>query len=312
MEAEDLHPDDAVEPSRRTVLMTGSLLVGLAAAGCTPTLHASEHDDDVTAPDRGPHPPDSTPETFEYLSAEEARTVDAVVGRIIPGDESDPGAVLAGVTIYIDHMLASFESFAEPTFMAAPFAAAVAAGERAAPAPDEIAVPEEELYRYGHQSRLTAREVYGLGLAALDRYAQTRYGALFADLSPERQDELLLVLDEVGARSEDDESGELSESVLDQAVDIFGDVDPGEFFSQVRSDTIAGMFADPAYGGNRNLVGWQLIGYPGAQRSYSTSELRHGTRKQPQAMLGMPAMNPDRPGGGTPALERHQHGVGTG
>ena len=36
-----------------------------------------------------------------------------------------------------------------------------------------------------------ALETYRLGLAALDRAARTRYGALFADCPPEQQDALL-------------------------------------------------------------------------------------------------------------------------
>ncbi|MDQ0254664.1 hypothetical protein J2S74_002043 [Evansella vedderi] len=38
-----------------------------------------------------------------------------------------------------------------------------------------------------------------------------------------------------------------------------------EFFYTLRQHTMEGMFADPKYGGNRNMVGWRLIGFPGAQ-----------------------------------------------
>ena len=48
------------------------------------------------------------------------------------------------------------------------------------------------------------------------------------------------------------------------------------FFTMVWSHTVEGMFSDPAYGGNRNAVGWKLIGFPGAQYGYSGEEMRYG------------------------------------
>jgi gluconate 2-dehydrogenase gamma chain len=40
------------------------------------------------------------------------------------------------------------------------------------------------------------------------------------------------------------------------------------FFSLLRTHTIEGMFCDPMHGGNRDLIGWQLIGFPGPRMSY--------------------------------------------
>jgi gluconate 2-dehydrogenase gamma chain len=39
------------------------------------------------------------------------------------------------------------------------------------------------------------------------------------------------------------------------------------FFSLLRQNTIEGMFSDPIHGGNANMVGWQLIGFPGPRMS---------------------------------------------
>jgi len=36
-----------------------------------------------------------------------------------------------------------------------------------------------------------------------------------------------------------------------------------EFFATVRFLTIAGMFCLPSQGGNRDHIGWQLIGFEG-------------------------------------------------
>jgi gluconate 2-dehydrogenase gamma chain len=40
------------------------------------------------------------------------------------------------------------------------------------------------------------------------------------------------------------------------------------FFQLLRRNTIEGMFCDPIHGGNADMVGWQLVGFPGPQMSY--------------------------------------------
>jgi gluconate 2-dehydrogenase gamma chain len=42
---------------------------------------------------------------------------------------------------------------------------------------------------------------------------------------------------------------------------FLGDVDQTPFFGAVRFLTLLGMFALPAYGGNRGGAGWRLIGF---------------------------------------------------
>ena len=64
----------------------------------------------------------------------------------------------------------------------------------------------------------------------------------------------------------------------------------------VLEDTYEGMFSDPVYGGNRDYIGWKLVGYPGAQRAYTPYELMHGPQhKRVQASRDMPPMNPGVP-----------------
>ena len=40
------------------------------------------------------------------------------------------------------------------------------------------------------------------------------------------------------------------------------------FFTLLRDMTVAGVLADPIYGGNDNKNGWRMMQYPGAQMSY--------------------------------------------
>ena len=69
----------------------------------------------------------------------------------------------------------------------------------------------------------------------------------------------------------------------------------GGFFDMLLNDTYEGMFADPLYGGNRDFAGWKLVGYPGAQRSYTPAELEQGPNERTiQSLTDMPAMHPGR------------------
>jgi gluconate 2-dehydrogenase gamma chain len=58
------------------------------------------------------------------------------------------------------------------------------------------------------------------------------------------------------------------------------------------------MFSDPVYGGNRNFVGWQLIGYPGAQRAYLPDEIAvegSGLTREIWSLTNMPHFHPGQP-----------------
>jgi len=99
-----------------------------------------------------------------------------------------------------------------------------------------------------------SREAYAAGLAALDRYAQSSRGAAFAQLSPVDQDSVLIDV-ETGA-----------------ATGFAGGSAP--FFSLLLNHTHQGTFGDPYYGGNRNFVGWDLLGYPGVRTMVSAADQR--------------------------------------
>jgi gluconate 2-dehydrogenase gamma chain len=307
--------------SRRTFLGMGSLLSGAVLAGCAADAPAEPYQH---AESTGPVP---TPGVYRFFTPEEVPVVEAIAGRIIPGDDEDPGAREAGVVTYIDAKLAAFEGFAEPTFLRGPTVQTVSGGEAAAG--EGPVVPEDQAYRYGYQSGTMPQELYRNGLQALDRYSQARFDTGFVDLSEEDQDAVLEVLDRIQQRSEQsgqsrqggsatggDEGGGQESGSANQEAEAaaaeraFGELDPGAFFTTVREDTIEGMFADPSHGGNRDMVGWALVGYPGPQRAYSPGEMLFGTDRRRQSHADLPVMNPDRPGGAPRgALEQPRRGV---
>ncbi len=55
------------------------------------------------------------------------------------------------------------------------------------------------------------------------------------------------------------------------------------FFSLLRKNTIEGMFCDPMHGGNIDMVGWQLIGFPGPRmNNYEDVEKHFGEAFRPK------------------------------
>jgi gluconate 2-dehydrogenase gamma chain len=96
--------------------------------------------------------------------------------------------------------------------------------------------------------------VYRRGFTALADLTSNRFGTTFVDATGAQRTLLML------------EMSELSE----RAPDVF----LGQFFRIVREHTIQGFFGDPAYGGNRDTVGWKLVGFPGAQWGYSHEQMQ--------------------------------------
>lgn len=60
-------------------------------------------------------------------------------------------------------------------------------------------------------------------------------------------------------------------------------IETTQFFSLLRRNTIEGMFCDPVHGGNIDMVGWQLIGYPGPRMSnYADVDKHFGQAFRPK------------------------------
>ena len=53
------------------------------------------------------------------------------------------------------------------------------------------------------------------------------------------------------------------------------DFKSAELFSLLLQNTMEGFFADPIYGGNRDMAGWKLVGFPGARYDYRDWVERH-------------------------------------
>jgi gluconate 2-dehydrogenase gamma chain len=114
------------------------------------------------------------------------------------------------------------------------------------------------------------QEFYRHGLTQLDAYSRKTHNAAFARLSAAQQDEIIGAL----------EAGK---------ADGFAWPTAREFFNTLRTHTMEGMFADPVYGGNKDFVGWRLVGFPGAQPQFTEREMQSKAAYKGGTIIGLQA-----------------------
>jgi gluconate 2-dehydrogenase gamma chain len=185
-----------------------------------------------------------------FLTPDERATVAAICARLIPSDDDGPGASEADVVTFIDRQLAGFYGRAQHWYMQGPF-------------PEGAATQ-------GFQSPHPPAQLYRLALAELDAHCERQRGAAFGALPEEEQDQVLTQIE--------------SEEVT------FSNVSAKTFFDLILENTIEGFFADPIYGGNRDMVGWHYVGFPGARYDYRDFLAHGGARIDlpPVGLMGRP------------------------
>jgi hypothetical protein len=196
----------------------------------------------------------------EFFNRTEALMVEALTARILPGTPDDPGAREAGVLYYIDNALhGSNEGYTVKTYTQGPYL--IVSEEQAqvettsrTDSYQVVPVTQDLVSRYGYQSVLTPQDIYRRGLKYVNAWAQKQFQADFVDLSEDQQDSVL-------------------QDMQDNKADTFDAPTGSAFFTVLRNHTIEGMFSDPLYGGNRGMVGWKLIGFPGARGYYTADEI---------------------------------------
>ena len=167
--------------------------------------------------------PDATPHAYGYLTLPEIRFLDAAVSRLIPADDLGPGAKEADVTYYIDQQLVSVWGTHGRNYRQGPWL---------------DGTPQQ-----GFQSRMTPQEIYRAGIRETNLHCSKQYGKNFEFLKAEEQDDVLKAL----------EGGKIELNSLSSKL----------FFDLLWRNTEEGFFADPLYGGNKDKVGWKLVGFPG-------------------------------------------------
>lgn len=62
-------------------------------------------------------------------------------------------------------------------------------------------------------------------------------------------------------RSRYPESGSFAKLSDTQQVEYLRSIERSPFFASLRSLTVLGMLSDPSYGGNRDEIGWRMLGF---------------------------------------------------
>jgi gluconate 2-dehydrogenase gamma chain len=190
-------------------------------------------------PGAGAPPAPISPGGWVYFTPEEGAVVEALTDRIIPPDAETPGGKDAGCAIFIDRQLAGPYGRQEGLYVRPPFL--------------------KGMKQQGPQSEAGPAQQYRAAVAALNQHCRATYdGKTFDRIADADKDSLLKGL----------ESSTLK----------LGAVDGNAFFEMLLKDVQEGFFADPIYGGNRDMVGWRMIGYPGARYDYRDWVGRHNER----------------------------------
>ncbi|WP_347337761.1 gluconate 2-dehydrogenase subunit 3 family protein [Undibacter mobilis] len=181
-------------------------------------------------------PPQPSISGWYFFKPEEARAIEAIVDRLIPADDLSMGGKDAGCAAFIDRQLAGSYGDSSRLYTQGPF------------------LPG--LPTQGYQGEATPAMRYRTGLAAIDAFLRkTQNNRGFAELSAQEQDEFLKNL----------EGGK---------VDL-GKINGAGLFNLLLQNTMEGFFADPIYGGNRDMVSWKMIGFPGARYDYRDHVSKH-------------------------------------
>lgn len=225
----------------RRRLLVGSALIGATAAtgGDAHPPAAKEATYNSTLPwDEGAaaNPREAAdPRGYRFFGPEEAVFIEAAVDRIIPPDHNGPGAKDVGVPIFLDRQLGGPYGQGDHFYLQGPW-------------------PEGGKTQ-GYQSRFAPADLYRHAIKAVNGWCRGKYGHPFHELTPDKQDEVLHACESGDAKLEG--------------------VSSKTWFTLFLQNVQEGFWSDPIYGGNRNMAGWRMIGFPGAHYDYSEWVEKH-------------------------------------
>ena len=248
--------NDTQDASRRKFLKSGGLVAGgLLGGSLFGGLLTNQFQKDSK---KEVAPQASKAVSFEartfFSRNEDFALLSAATERIYPENANGMGAIELGVPYFIDRQCASNWGRNANDYMHDPF-----------PSISKTDVYEEGTLKNNavitsstvvklpagtanYQTKMSRGTFFLEGIAAMERTAQEKFGERFINIEPAQQDEILQMF----------EKGEVK----------FSGVDSADFFALLRKTTIEGVYADPVYGGNRNMEAWRMKEYPGPIMSF--------------------------------------------
>jgi gluconate 2-dehydrogenase gamma chain len=225
--------DDAIL-RRQFLVGAGALATALSPANSAQAQAAPAATPTSPAPAAAPATPPASPaaaadEPLLTLTPTEHAFIVAAVDTLIPADELSPSGSACGVDVFIDRQFASAWGGGAKMYRGGPY---------------RKGKPEQ-----GYQLPLTPREFFAAGIIATNEWTRSRYGKDFDRLAEADRIATLKAM----------ESGKAE----------FHEFSARAFFGQLHSLAIQGFFSDPIYGGNRNMVSWKMLGFPGLPATYA-------------------------------------------
>ncbi|WMN88885.1 gluconate 2-dehydrogenase subunit 3 family protein [Vibrio parahaemolyticus] len=175
-----------------------------------------------------------------FVDPKDRAVLSAIFDRLIPADEYGPSASEAGCIEFLDDQLAGDYGSGKALYLEGP-----------------IDRKNEAAIMGKPQFLSTPKERYLSGIKALEAYSKNNFGSSLEALSPDNMDQFLLNL----------EAGK---------IELGKEIDGQALFELMLQNAREGYLSDPLYGGNRNMAGWKMIGFPGARYDYRPYIARRG------------------------------------
>ena len=191
-------------------------------------------------PNGGEPPLPINPQGWLLFTPAEARMVEGIADRMIPADTLSIGGKEAGCAVFVDRQLAGWFGQSTRLYMRPPFM--------------------NGLPTQGLQSPNNPILQYRTGLAALEAIAKKQFSnRSFTDLKPDEQDSLL----------KDMEAGKL---------EVPDGYSSKAIFDLMLQNIMEGFFADPIYGGNKDLASWKMLGFAGTRYDHRDFVDKHNQK----------------------------------
>ena len=200
----------------------------LMGAGTALAASLTPEEQALAAPAAAPAAATPEAEPLLTLTETEHAFVVAAADTLIPADDKSPSGSQCGVATFIDRQLAGAYGGGARLYRDGPF---------------EKAKPE-----FGYQLPLNPREFFRAGIAAANEWSRKTHGKDFDRLAPSDREAALKAM----------EAGKAE----------FAGFSSRAFFNALLQISMEGFFADPIYGGNRNMAAWKMVGYPGLPATY--------------------------------------------
>lgn len=236
----DQHDDVTHDPSRRRFLKNSGMVAGgVIGGGLLGGFLTNQFTSNEEA--KTPKTQSKKENTADYQNArqffhriEDFTVLEAAVERIYPKDDNGPGAIELGVPYFIDNQLAGLWGINGRDYRHRPFI-----------------YQKKNLSNEGQadQSMLDRGQIFLNGLRKMNDESKKRFDTTFD-------------------KADEDQQIEILQDFEHNKVKMQG-VSAADFFTLLRQATLEGCYADPLYGGNKNMDGWRMKEFPGSQPSYT-------------------------------------------